>query len=42
VRHAGKGFSAIVESECALGDAMDGFLAVLDGMNLADLIRPKC
>lgn len=41
----GSGIECCIQPACvlqgALGDALAAFLAVLDGMNLADLIRPK-
>jgi Rrf2 family nitric oxide-sensitive transcriptional repressor len=41
----GSGTACRIQPACvlqgALGDALGAFLAVLDGMNLADLIRPK-
>jgi Rrf2 family transcriptional regulator, nitric oxide-sensitive transcriptional repressor len=41
----GSGNACCIQPACmlrgALGDALAAFMAVLDGMNLADLIRPK-
>jgi Rrf2 family transcriptional regulator, nitric oxide-sensitive transcriptional repressor len=41
----GSGTACCIQPACvlqgALGDALAAFMAVLDGMNLADLIRPK-
>ena len=41
----GSGTACVIQPACVLqgvfGDALEAFLSVLDGMTLADLIRPK-